>query len=257
MPRVAALVLALCLCALRPAAGATTVTVFAAASLTEAMQAVGDAYADASGGTVRFSFAASSTLARQILAGAPAQVYCSASEDWMDELERHGLVEAGTRRSPFGNSLVLVAPKAVGMPPLTIDAGLDLAARLGRDGRLAVGDPAHVPAGIYARQALRALGLWDTLAPRLAPADNVRAALALVARGEAPYGIVYATDAALSDAVTVLGTFPADTHPPIAYPCAIVKGQGDSAVRAFFDFLTGPQALAIFARFGFRTDPRE
>lgn len=256
MRTLAALLLAVAALLARPAA-AEPVTVFGAASLTDALQAVGRSYAEHGGAPVRFSFASSSTLARQIEAGAPAQVFCSANQAWMDDVDKRGLVEPGTRVSPIGNSLVLIAPKAAHAGPATIDAKLDLLARLGPYGRLALGDPAHVPAGIYARQALQALGLWAALQPRLAPADNVRAALALVARGEAPYGIVYGTDAAISDEVVVVGTFPAGSHPPITYPCAILAGQADAATRAFFGFLTGPDALAIFARFGFHTNRPE
>lgn len=250
MHRIATLVLALIVLALRPAA-AEPVTVFAAASLTDALQAVAERYER----PVRFSFAASSTLARQIGAGAPAQIYCAANAAWMDDLEERGLIEPGSRVSPAGNTLVLVAPKGDRVAATTIDA--DLAGLLGKDGRLALGDPAHVPAGIYAVQALRKLGQWEKLARRLAPADNVRGALALVARGEAPLGIVYATDAAISSDVVVVDTFSADSHPPITYPCALVKDEADDAARAFLRFLTGPEAAAIFTRFGFRTDRRE
>jgi molybdate transport system substrate-binding protein len=247
LPRLVALLLGLSL----PAAAADPVTVFGAASLSNAMEAIGQAYGNRTGEVVRFSFASSSTLARQIEAGAPAQAFCSASEPWMDYLAERGLIDAASRVSPVGNTLVLVAPQAAGPRPLTVDAGLDLARLLGPDGRLAVGDPAHVPAGIYARQALQALGQWPALRRRLAPADNVRAALALVERGEAPLGIVYATDAAISPAVVAIGTFPEGSHPPISYPCAVIKDQGSDATRRFFGFLTGPDGLAIFARFGF------
>lgn len=242
------------LCLSPPAAAAEPVTVFGAASMANAMEAIGQAYGDRTGGTVRFSFASSSTLARQIEAGAPAQAFCSANETWMDYLAERGLIAADTRVSPIGNALVLIAPKAAAPPPVTIDTGLDLVSMLGPDGRLAVGDPAHVPAGIYARQALQSLGQWDALQPRLAPADNVRAALALVERGEAPLGIVYATDAAVSPGVVVIGIFPEDSHRPITYSCAIAKAAGSDEVRRFFGFLTGANGLAIFARFGFRPD---
>ncbi|MEQ9642387.1 MAG: molybdate ABC transporter substrate-binding protein [Alphaproteobacteria bacterium] len=253
-----AVVLAFALCSLAPRpATAEPVTVFAAASLTDALQVIGDAYAGRGGDKVRFSFASTSTLARQIAAGAPAQVFCAANVAWMDDLERRGLLAAGSRVDVAGNTLVLVAPKRHDLAPATIGAGFDLAARLGPHGRLALGDPAHVPAGFYAAQALRKLGMWDSLARRLAPADNVRAALALVARGEAPYGIVYATDAAISDQVAVVATFPADSHDPITYPCARITDEAGDAPRAFLAFLTGPEAAAIFARFGFRTGRRE
>jgi molybdate transport system substrate-binding protein len=232
-------------------ARAETVTVFAAASLTDALTAIAGAYEAETGDTVRLSFAASSTLARQIEAGAPAQIYASANERWMDHLEAAGLIEPASRVSPIANALVLVAPADEAPPPVTVDAAFDLAALLGPDGRLAVGDPAHVPAGLYARQALEHLGLWDDVAPRLAAAADVRAALALVDRGEAPLGIVYATDAAIADGVAVIGTFPADSHAPITYPFALVAGEATPAARAFFDHLTGPEAAATLAAAGF------
>ena len=230
------------------ARAAEPLTVFGAASLTDALQAVGAAQDR----PVRFSFASSSTLARQIEAGAPADLFCAANEKWMDYLAERDLIEADTRTSPIGNALVLVAPAATKPGTVTVNAQLDLAGRIGTDDRLALGDPAHVPAGIYARQALTALGLWDSVSSRLAPADNVRSALALVGRGEAPLGIVYATDAAIDPDVAVIGTFPADSHPPITYPCAILKGRDSEAAGRFLDFLTGPEGLAIFTRFGFR-----
>jgi molybdate transport system substrate-binding protein len=200
---------------------------------------------------VRFSFAASSTLARQIEAGAPAQIYASANETWMDYLADRALIEPDSRISPVGNRLVLIAPVAGAADAVTITPDLDIAAMLGADGRLAVGDPAHVPAGIYAAQALKSLGLWDALAPRLARMGNVRAALALVEHGEAPLGIVYATDARITQGVRVVGTFPADSHPPITYPFAIVKGAGSDAVRALFAYITGAPGLAVLEAYGF------
>lgn len=238
-----------------PAAwAAESVTVFAAASLSDAMEAVGQAYRSSTGGEVRFAFAASSTLARQIAAGAPAHLFISANEAWMDALERDDLIDPASRVSPIRNSLVLIAPVDGAAPPAAIDRGLDLAARLGADGRLAMGDPAHVPAGIYARQALETLGLWHSLEPRLAYADNVRVALALVERGEAPLGIVYATDAAISRGVRVVGLFPAGSHAPITYPFALIKAQANEDARAFFRYLTSDAAREIFARYGFKAE---
>ncbi len=227
------------------------VTVFAAASLTDAMEAAGKAYQSKTGDVVRFSFAASSTLARQIQAGAPADIYASADRRWMDCLDTRGLIDAGTRTSPIANRLVLIAPAPARTPPVIIDRNFDLRALLGSDGWLAVGDPDHVPAGIYAREALTTLGLWDTVRHRLARADNVRAALALVARGEAPLGIVYATDARVSKAVKVIGRFPPSSHTPIRYPFAILKGRARPAVATLFAYLTGPEAITIFEDFGF------
>jgi molybdate transport system substrate-binding protein len=246
-----AIVLALLATAAVPAARAETVTVFAAASLTDALTAIAEAYEAETGDALRLSFAASSTLARQIEAGAPAQIYASANERWMDHLETAGLIEPDSRVSPIANRLVLVATADTAPPPMTVDADLDLAGLLGPDGRLALGDPAHVPAGLYARQALEHLGLWAEVAPRLAAAADVRAALALVDRGEAPLGIVYATDAAITDGIAVVGTFPADSHDPITYPFALVAGEATPAARAFFEYLTGPEAAALLAAAGF------
>jgi molybdate transport system substrate-binding protein len=237
-----------------PAAAPAAPTVFAAASLTDAMTAVGAAYTEATSEEVRFSFAASSTLARQIEAGAPAAIYASADERWVDYLAERQLIASDTRVSPIGNRLVLVAPADATVDAIALAAGVDLPALLGEGGRLAVGDPAHVPAGIYAAEALASLGLWDEMAPRLARADDVRAALALVARGEAPLGIVYATDAAVTDDVRVVGTFPPDSHTPITYPFAVVAGAEDEAVTRLFDFMTGEEALAVYARFGFAVE---
>ncbi|NIJ41503.1 molybdate transport system substrate-binding protein [Parvibaculum indicum] len=224
-------------------------TVFAAASLTDAMTAAGRAYEERTGTEIRFSFASSSTLARQIEAGAPADLYASANEKWMDRLETRGLILPGTRTSPIANGLVLIAPET-GAPPKdeTID---NLPALLGAQGRLAMGDPAHVPAGIYGKEALEHLGLWKTLEPRLAAADNVRAALALVERGEAPYGIVYATDARIAK-VRVVAAFPDKSHTPVTYPFALVKGGDNDEAKDFLSFLTSDDGLAIFERFGFR-----
>lgn len=243
-------------CWAAPAARAeTVVTVFAAASLTDAISAAGARFTEATGVRLRFSFAASSTLARQIEAGAPADLFASANQAWMDYLSERRLVVAATRSAPIANRLVLVAPADGSAVPIDLaaaEAGERLHERLG-DGRLAVGDPDHVPAGIYARQALESLGLWDALGRRLARADNARAALALVARGEAPLGIVYATDAAIAaDRVTVVGAFPPASHRPIAYPFAVVSGaETRPPVMRLHRFLTGPAAAETFARFGF------
>jgi molybdate transport system substrate-binding protein len=165
----------------------------------------------------------------------------------------HGLVAAGTRRDLLGNALVLVMP-ASRARQVTIGPGFDLAALLGPGGRLALADPAHVPAGLYARAALTSLGIWPSVAARLAPAEDVRAALLLVERGEAPAGIVYATDAAVAPGIAVAATFPADSHPPIVYPFALTT-RGDTAEgRAFMAFLAGPAARAVFVRRGFSTE---
>ncbi len=234
-------------------ARAQDVTVFAAASLTNVMQELGRAHQAAGAGALRFSFAASSALARQIEQGAPADIFVSADEPWMDYLAQRNLIVAATRTSPLSNRLVLVMP-ADRVRSVALAPGFDLRGLLG-DGRLALGDPAHVPAGTYARAALMSLGLWEDARPRLAPAENVRAALLLVERGEAPAGIVYATDAAVAPGVRIAGTFPADSHPPITYPFAIVAGRDRPSVRAVFAFLIGPDARAAYARAGFAVRP--
>jgi len=234
-----------------PAGAAERLTVFGAASLNEALTEVGHAYRDATGTEPRFSFAASSTLARQVEAGAPADVVALANPAWADYLAERGLILPETRISPIGNQLVLIAPAtseaAVSDPP----AAAEIAAILGPQGRLAVGDPAHVPAGIYAREALEALGLWPTVAERLAPGDNVRAALALVARGEVPLGVVYATDAAISSEVRVVAILPPASHTAIRYPFAATSNGNRAAAADFLAFVAGPAGRAIFTRFGF------
>ena len=235
----------------QPSGGQEPLTVFAAASLTDAMTEAGNAYREKSGVLLRFSFASSSTLARQIEAGAPADIFASANEQWMDYLEERGLIAAKTRTSPIANRLALVAPKATEPVQATVNAALDLPGLLGAGERLAVGDPAHVPAGIYARQALEDLGYWVELEPRLARADNVRAALALVERGETPLGIAYATDARIAEGVAVLGLFPETSHDPISYPFALTAETERAEARDFLAFLTGDEGLAIFKRFGF------
>jgi molybdate transport system substrate-binding protein len=233
------------------AAAREKLTVFAAASLSEAMTEAGQYFQRLHDITVHFSFASSSTLARQTEAGAPAGLVALANEDWVDYLASNNLILPETRTSAIGNRLVLIAPAdhtgALSDPP----TAAEVTAILGPAGRLALGDPAHVPAGIYARQALEHLGLWQAVASRLAPTGNVRAALALVARGEAALGAVYATDAGIAPDVRILATLPAAAHTPITYPFAITR-DGDSAqARAFLAFLTSAEGLAIFRRFGF------
>ena len=174
----------------------------------------------------------------------------------MDYLEQRCLISSGTRCSPLANALVLVAPaSSPARPPLALDRGADLAALLGPNGRLATGDPAHVPVGRYAQAALEWMGQWQALSPRLARADNVRSALLLVERGEAPLGIVYATDARASPGVRVLGTFPVGSHPPVTYPFALTRRRAGTdaprAARALLAFLAGPETEEIWRRFGF------
>ena len=171
----------------------------------------------------------------------------------MDYLAQRNLIVSDTRKNLLGNDLVLVVP-ANKPQRVTIGPNFDLLKLLGPNGRLAVGDPAHVPAGIYAEQALRKLGWWDRVAPRLARAEDVRAALLLVERGEAPAGIVYGTDAAVSKAVMVAGTFPESSHDPVSYPFAVVKANDTPAARSLMTFLEGPQARAVFEKRGFKVD---
>ena len=229
-------------------------TVFAASSLTDAMQGIAGLYAKAGHAAPKLSFGASSTLARQVDQGAPANLFVSADERWMDWMQKRGLLVPGTRRDLLSNALVLIVPADrahAGTPPAEIGPNLDLDALLGPGGRLTTGDPANVPVGIYAEQALRKLGLWDKVASRLAPAGNVRAALLLVERGEAAAGIVYATDAAASRGVVVVGTFPASSHDPITYPVALVRGGDTPEAKAFLAFLEGAEARAVFEHLGF------
>ncbi len=226
-------------------------TVFAAASLTDAMRDLGQQWQARGNPAPRLSFAASSALARQIAQGAPADLFLSADEPWMDYLQSRNLIVPATRISPIGNALVLVAP-ADAARPIALARNTDLLALLGAQGRLATGDPAHVPAGRYARSALKWMGQWQVISPRLARADNVRSALLLVERGEAPFGIVYATDAAASRGVRVVGTFPAESHTPVTYPFALTRRAENSAqARALLAFLAGPEAQPGWQRFGF------
>lgn len=232
---------------------ADRVTVFAASSLTGAVSEISRQYAKESGQRVRLSFAASSALARQIAAGAPADIYLSANQDWMDYLADRGLIDSDSRTVQIGNRLVLVVPKNSPLQHMSITPTLDLPKFLAPDGRIAVGDPAHVPAGTYAKHALMKLGLWADAAPRLARLDNVRHALALVERGETPLGIVYATDAKITDRVRIVGEFPSDTHPAITYPFAILKDRRNDNVAAFYAYLTGESGLAVFRNYEFTT----
>ena len=231
------------------------VTVFAAASLQESLTAVGAAWTKRTGTPVRFSFGASSAMARQIDQGAPADLFISADEEWMDWLAGKGGIVPATRRRLLSNQLVLIAP-AGSRTTLKVGPGMPLAKALGA-GRLAVADTTAVPAGKYAKAALISLGAWDSVDDKLLPGENVRAAMAYVSRGEAPLGIVYATDARSDPKVRVVGVFPASSHPPIVYPAALVKGSGTPTygslmpIMHFFGYLQGPQASAIFKRYGF------
>jgi molybdate transport system substrate-binding protein len=226
--------------------------VFAASSLTDVLEEIGAAYARDTGEHVKLSYAASSVLARQIEAGAPADVFFSADTDWMDYLSARNLIDTGTRQDLLGNRLVLIAAQASDIR-LKIAPHFPLAATLGRR-RLATGDPDAVPVGKYARSALTSLGVWDEVADRLVRAENVRSALAFVSRGEAPLGIVYETDALIDRGVRVVDVFPASSHAPIVYPVAATKTARPAAAR-FLSYLHGASAVAAFRRFGFSVLP--
>jgi len=223
--------------------------VLAAASLQESLGAAADAWTRRGHPRPVISFAASSALARQIESGAPADMFVSADEVWMDYLAARKLLRGGTRVPLLTNRLVLVAPAGSKLR-LTIGRGFPLARALGK-GRLAMADPDAVPAGKYGRQALTRLGVWHSVKSRIARAENVRAALAFVARGEAPLGIVYATDARAEPGVRVVGTFPAASHAPITYPVALLARSTSRDAEVFRRYLVSPQGKAIFRRFGF------
>lgn len=232
-------------------ARAGDVLVFAAASTTDALNAIIAAYGK-TGGMAKASYGSSSTLARQIVSGAPADIFVSADQKWMDYIAEQKKVAVGSRRDLLRNTLVLIAPVA-SKATLKIAPGFGLAAALG-DGRLAVGDPDHVPAGIYAKQALIHLGVWDRVAAKTARTQDVRAALALVERAETPFGIVYSTDARASTGVRIVDTFPRDSHPPIVYPAALIAGRDTADAKRFFAFMTSSDGVRIFGQFGFVVD---
>jgi molybdate transport system substrate-binding protein len=236
----------------RPSAAAQDpnagITVFAAASLTNVLQELGDAFTKDSSIPVRFSFAASSTLARQIENGAPADLFFSADLEWMDYLQSRQLIQASSRHDVLGNRLVLIAP-AASTVKLKIEPQFKLAAVLGK-GHLATGDPDSVPVGRYAQEALTHLGVWNAIAPQVVRADSVRSALAFVDRGEAALGIVYATDALIDKDVRVVDTFPMDSHKPIIYPAALTA-QSNAQAAKFLAFLRGPAGDVAFRHYGF------
>lgn len=234
-------------------ARAQELTVFAAASLKTALDAVAADYTDQSGTRLRLSYAGSSALARQIQQGAPAHLFLSANPGWMDVVQNDGLLVEGTRRDLLTNSLVMIAAAGVrDVPPLASgpDLGPALLEALNR-GRLAMALVSAVPAGIYGKAALRHLGIWDLVQPHVAQSDNVRAALRLVALGEAPLGIVYATDALAEPRVRIVGTFPPESHPPIVYPVAILAEADTAEARDFLTYLTSDTARDQFRAFGF------
>lgn len=237
------------LLALQPAAArAGDVTVFAAASLSDALQDVSKAWQQKTGRTTAFSFAASSALAKQVQASAFADIFISADSDWMDYLDGRGLIDHATRTNLLGNHLVMIAPSDSKVP-LKIAPHFDLLGAL-QGGRLSVADTDSVPAGKYAKTALTALGVWNSVVNHLAQAENVRVALAYVARGETPFGIVYTTDAMSEPRVRIVDTFPENTHQKIVYPVALTK-EAKPLARDFLEFLKGPEASAIFAKDGF------
>ena len=236
------------------ASAADKITVFAAASLTNALQEIATQYQQGKDVQVVSSFASSSTLARQIEQGAPADLFISADQQWMDyAIDKQQMVK-DSRYTLLDNDLVLIAAKDSKLDKVAITPQTDWQQLLNGE-RLAVGDPDHVPAGIYAKEALQNLKAWSQLAPKLARANNVRSAMALVERQETQLGIVYGSDALASDKVKVVGVFPVDSHKPVEYPMAIVKDHNSPTVSAFYTYLKSPQAAAVFKRYGF--SPRQ
>jgi molybdate transport system substrate-binding protein len=223
--------------------------IFAAASLKNALDAANAQWQKETNKPAKISYAASSALAKQIEQGAPAQMFISADLDWMDYLTGKNLIKADTRSNFLGNRIVLVAPKDKAQA-VEIKAGFDLAKVVG-DGRLSMANVDAVPAGKYGKVALEKLGVWGGVSGKIAQAENVRAALLLVSRGEAPAGIVYQTDAASDPSVAIIGTFPADTHPPIIYPIALTAGADHPDAAAFLAFLKSAKAKPFFDAQGF------
>jgi molybdate transport system substrate-binding protein len=226
-----------------------SLTVFAAASIKNALDDINAAFTKKSSVKTVASYAATSALMRQIEQGAPADIFISADLDWMDYLQTRNLIKAETRGNWLGNRLVLVAPRT-STATVTIGPGLSLTELLG-DGRLAMADPKAVPAGKYGRAALESLGIWQSVENRVAQTENVRAALALVSRGEAPLGIVYQTDAAADPNVRIAGTFPENTHPPIVYPVALTAQSANTDAAAFLAYARSPAARPPLEKQGF------
>jgi molybdate transport system substrate-binding protein len=226
----------------------STITVFAAASLTNALQELGDGFTKETAIPVRFSFAASSALAKQIENGAPADLFFSADIEWMDYLQSRNLIQTSTRHDVLSNQLVLIAPSDSKIA-LKIGPHFPLAATLG-NGRLATGDPDSVPVGRYAREALTRLGVWNDIEARLVRTDSVRSALTFVDRGEASLGIVYATDAQIDKKVRIVDVFPSETHLPIVYPLALTRVAKSAAIK-FADYIDSSVGDAAFKRYGF------
>jgi len=235
-------------------AGSTTVAtkpvvVFAAASLKNALDRIAKDWEGKTSNKATLSFAASSALAKQIESGAPADLFISADLKWMDWVAERNLIDPASRRTLLGNTLVLIAPKNSTVS-LKIEKGFALADALG-DGRLAMGEPGSVPAGIYGKAALTHLGVWDQVSAKVAGAENVRVALAYVSRGETPLGVVYATDAKSDPGVKVVDTFPSGSHPPVVYPVAVTASSTNAAAKAFLAFLSSPEAAKVFEDEGF------
>ena len=228
---------------------AQDVVVFAAASLTNALDEAGQLFERQGGAHTKISYAASSALAKQIESGAPADMFISADLDWMDYLEQHHLIQTATRKNLLGNRLVLIAP-AESDAKAEIKPGLDLVGLL-KGGRLAMADPDSVPAGKYGKAALEKLGVWNSVRAAVAPAETVRAALLFVSRRETPLGIVYATDAAADPRVKIVGVFPPDTHPPIIYPAALTADSKNASAARLLEFLGSAAAKPIFEKQGF------
>lgn len=233
----------------QPAGATDRIAVFAAASLKNALDAANAAWAKESGKEAVVSYAASSALAKQIENGAPADIFIPADLDWMEYIAKKGLIREDTRADLLGNRIVLVTASDKAKQ-VDIKPGFDLSGLLG-DGRLAMGEVTSVPAGKYGKAALEKLGVWTSVEPKIAGAQSVRAALALVSRGEAPYGIVYQTDAAADEGVAIVGTFPADSHPPIIYPIALLAACKNPDAVAYLKFLKSENAARFFTAQGF------
>lgn len=257
MCRLASLFLAAAFAIAAPvAAKAQDLLVFAAASLKNALDEINAGQSAVAPANVKISYAASSALARQVESGAPADVFLSADLDWMDYLDQKKLVKAGTRSTLLGNRIVLIAPSD-SKASVKIAPGFDLLNLLGKDGKLAMADVASVPAGKYGKASLEALNVWPSVSGRIAQAENVRATLLLVARGEAPAGIVYATDAAVEKNVRILDAFPTNTHPAILYPAAVLSESKHPQAASWLAALCSTAAKAVFEKNGFTVVPAQ
>lgn len=234
-------------------AHAEDVVVFAAASLTNALNEINETFTARTGNKVVPSYAASSALAKQVEQGGPGQVFASADLKWMDYLADKRLINADTRFNLLGNTLVLVAPADSKQGKIDLTPKTDIAALAG-EGRIATGNPDSVPVGLYFRQAMEKAGQWAKVGPKVAAADSVRAALAFVERGEVAFGVVYATDAAVSKKVKVVGVFPESMHDPIVYPFGLIAGRESAAAKAYLDTLRTPEAKGVFAKYGFKVN---